>query len=105
MSVIIALCKGGGDFMTVKEYMEILDDNTEIIVKQYPIQRIDSSCNLVERQRGEKNVLIYSRQNYLDYDVKQINTHYNGSVEIICKANPKQESKVIAAMYSLEMRG
>lgn len=90
--------------MTVKEYMEILDDNTEIIVKQYPIQRIDSSCNLVERQNGKRNDLIYSRQNYLDYEVKQVNTR-DGSVEIICKANPKQESKVIAAMYSLEMRG
>ena len=88
--------------MTVKEYLLNLDNETEVLVKQYPIQRLDSSCNLVERQRGNRDVLISSNQNYLEYEVKTI-TVDPSITQIICKANPKQEQEVIAAMYSGRM--
>ena len=88
--------------MTVKEFLLTLDKDAEVVVKQYPINRIDSSCNLVERQRGAQNILISANQNYLEYEVKE--TTIDSSItQIICKANPKQEYEVIAAMYSGRM--
>jgi hypothetical protein len=98
---IIVLIKGG-DYVTVREYLLNLDSWTEVIVKQHPIQRIDSSCNLVERQRGKRDFLISSNQNYLEYEVKTI-TVDQSITQIICKANPKQEYETIAALYSGRM--
>jgi hypothetical protein len=88
--------------MTVRDFLNAINDNVNIVVKQVPISRIDSSCNYVERQAGERSVLLTSNQNYLDYDV--INTKCNdNTITVFCKASPAQEMKVIVAMYSCGM--
>ena len=88
--------------MTVKDLLETINTETNIIVRQKPISRIDSFCGLVERQRGACGVLLDSNQNYLDYEVLKTES-YGDTVEITCKASPAQEIRVINAFYNGRM--
>lgn len=88
--------------MTVKDLLNTIDKNKNIIVRQKPISRIDSFCGMVERQRGACGVLIASNQNYLDYEVIKTESS-DDTIEIDCKANAAQERSVINAFYNGRM--
>ena len=91
--------------MTVREKLFEYHINKTILVKQRPIQRIDSSCNLVVRDVGSATILRGLNRNYLDYEVVSVKNESDDIDVIVCKANPSQEHEVIAAMYSGRMWG
>ena len=85
--------------MKVREFMELWADDITIKVYQEPIKQIDKSGGLVCRQVGSINVLINSNQNYLDFDI--VNLQYDGGlIIIVCKANKEQEQRTINAYKS-----
>lgn len=85
--------------MKVREFMELWADDISIKVYQEPIKQIDKRGGLVCRQVGSINVLINSNQNYLDFDI--VNLQYDdGLIIIVCKANKEQEQRTINAYRS-----
>ena len=82
--------------MKVREFMALWMDDVSIKVYQEPIKQIDKSGGLVHRQTGSVDVLIDSNQNYLDFDI--VNLQYDdGLIIIVCKANKEQEQRTINA--------
>ena len=72
--------------MKVREFLELWADDISIKIYQEPIKQIDKNEELVCRQVGSINTLINSNQNYLDFDI--VNLQYdNGLIIIVCKAN------------------
>ena len=89
--------------MTVRQKLLEYNASQTVVIKQYPIHRIDSSCSLVVRATNTAINLSRSEQNYLDYEVIDVTRNENSIDVIVCKANPKQEYEVISAMYSGRM--
>lgn len=88
--------------MKVREFMELWVDNVDLKVYQEPIKQIDKNVRLVLRQIGSVNVLLDSNQNYLDFDI--VNLQYDdGFIIVVCRANKEQEQKTINAYRSLTL--
>lgn len=85
--------------MTVREFMSLWVDDVSIVVYQIPIKEIDKNTNLVRRQSGSVDVLINSNQNYLDFEIVNLQDD-NGRIVITCKANKEQARKTIEAYKS-----
>ena len=80
--------------MTVREFMALWVDNVSIRVYQEPIKEIDIYPDLVCRQTGSVDILINSNQNYLDFEI--VNLQYDdGLIIVVCKANEEQKQRII----------
>lgn len=85
--------------MTVREFMALWVDNIGLKVCQEPIKEIDKCAGLVCRQIGTIDVLINSNQNYLDFEIVNLQKD-NGIIVVVCKANNEQEQRTIVAYKS-----
>jgi len=85
--------------MTVREFMSLWVDDVSMVVYQIPIKEIDKNTSLVRRQSGNVDVLINSNQNYLDFEIVNLQDD-NGRIVITCKANKEQARKTIEAYKS-----
>ena len=82
--------------MKVREFMALWVDDISIKIYQEPIKQIDKIGGLVHRQTGNVNMLINSNQNYLDFDI--VNLQYDdGLIIVVCKVNKEQEQRTINA--------
>lgn len=82
--------------MTVREFMALWVDNVSIKVYQIPIKEVDKCTDLVCRQTGSVDVLINSGQNYLDFEI--LNLQYdNGLIIIVCEASENQKQGIISS--------
>lgn len=80
--------------MTVREFMALWVDDVGVKVYQMPIKEIDKCTDLVCRQTGSVDVLINSNQNYLDFEI--LNLQYdNGLIIVVCEANEEQRQRII----------
>ena len=82
--------------MTVREFMSLWVDDVDMVVYQTPIKEIDKNTSLVRRQSGSVDVLINSNQNYLDFEIVNLQDD-DGRIVITCKANKEQTRKTIEA--------
>ena len=82
--------------MTVKEFMSLWIDDVNMVVYQEPIKEIDNCKDLVRRQSGSVDVLINSNQNYLDFEIVNLQDD-DGRIVVVCKANKEQEERTIRA--------
>ena len=82
--------------MTVREFMALWVDNVSMRVYQEPIKEIDIYPDLVCRQTGSVDVLISSNQNYLDFEISNLQ-YDDGVIVIVCKANEEQKQKIISS--------
>lgn len=82
--------------MTVKEFMALWVDNVSMAIYQEPIAGIDKSSHLVRRQSGSVDMLINSNQNYLDFNVVNLQDD-DGVIVVVCRANQEQEQRTIKA--------
>ena len=80
--------------MTVREFMALWVDNVSMRVYQEPIKEIDIYPDLVCRQTGSVDVLINSGQNYLDFEILNLQFD-NGLIIVVCKANEEQIQEII----------
>jgi len=82
--------------MTVRKFMALWVDNVNMKVYQTPIKEIDKCTDLVCRQTGSVDVLINSNQNYLDFEI--LNLQYeDGLIVVVCEANEEQKQKIISS--------
>ena len=80
--------------MTVREFMALWVDSVGMRVYQKPIKEIDKYPDLICRQTGSVDVLINSNQNYLNFEI--LNVQYDdGLIIIVCEANEKQKQRII----------
>ena len=82
--------------MTVREFMSLWVDDVDMVVYQTPIKEIDKNTSLVRRQSGSVDVLINSNQNYLDFEIVNLQDD-DGRIVITCKANKEQTRKTMEA--------
>lgn len=80
--------------MTVKEFMTLWADDVSMVIYQEPIMEIDKCSHLVRRQSGSVDMLINSNQNYLDFDIVNLQDD-DGRIVIVCRANKEQEQRII----------
>ncbi len=85
--------------MTVREFMSLWVDDVSMVVYQEPIKAIDKCKDLIRRQSGSVDVLINSNQNYLDFEIVNLQDD-GGRIVIVCKANEEQERRTIKAYRS-----
>lgn len=82
--------------MTVRKFMALWTDNVKMKVYQIPIKEIDKCKEPVLRQAGSVNFLINSNQNYLDFEIRNLQSD-NGIIVIVCEANDEQRRSTINA--------
>ena len=80
--------------MTVREFMSWWVDNVSMRVYQEPIKEIDIYPDFICRQTGSVDVLIRINQNYLDFEIVNLQDD-NGVIVIVCKANEEQKQRII----------
>ncbi len=85
--------------MTVKDILDVMLDNEEIIIKQTPIKEIDCCKLPVTRQIGSAKTIRESNQNYLNFEVVNIMA-IDSKIYISCKANGKQKANIIRTYKS-----
>ena len=89
--------------MTVREFLALWVVNVSIRVYQEPIEEIDKYPDLICRQAGSVNVLINSNQNYLDFEISNLQLD-DGVIVIICAANEEQKQKIISSYKCEKIR-
>ena len=82
--------------MTVREFLKLWADNIDVKVYQVPIKEIDRSSALVCRQIADVATLLDSNQNYLDFNI--VNLQMDDDLPcVVCKADDEQSKKTIGA--------
>lgn len=89
--------------MTVREFLKLWADNVTIKVYQRPIWKIDKNSSLVHRQTANIDTMINSNQNFLDFEIENLQMDQD-LIIVVCKANKEQEEKTIAAYNSGKWR-
>lgn len=87
--------------MTVREFLKLWVDNITIKVYQRPIWKIDHNSNCVHRQTADINTMINSNQNYLDFEIDNLQMDQD-LIIVVCKANKEQEERTIRAYRGTE---
>lgn len=85
--------------MTVREFLKLWADNIDVKVYQIPISKIDKSSALVCRQTADVATLLDSNQNYLDFDIENLQMD-DDLLCVVCKASDEQSEKIVDAHLS-----
>lgn len=85
--------------MTVREFLKLWVDNIDVRVYQFPIKKIDRSSALVCRQTADVATLLNSNQNYLDFNIENLQMN-DDLLCVVCKANDEQSKKIIDSYLS-----
>lgn len=85
--------------MTVREFLKLWVDNIDVRVYQFPIKKIDRSSALVCRQTADVDTLLNSNQNYLDFNIENLQMN-DDLLCVVCKANDEQSKKIIDSYLS-----
>ena len=80
--------------MTVRQFMALWVDNISMRIYQTPILEIDKYPDLVHRQTGSIDILINSNQNYLDFEIDNLQND-DGLIVVVCKPNAEQAQRII----------
>lgn len=85
--------------MTVREFLKLWVDNIDVRIYQFPIKKIDRSSALVCRQTADVATLLNSNQNYLDFNIENLQMN-DDLLCVVCKANDEQSKKIIDSYLS-----
>ena len=82
--------------MTVREFLNLWADNIGVRIYQVPIKEIDKSSALVCRQTADVATLLESNQNFLDFNIENLQMDYD-LLCVVCNASDEQAQKIISA--------
>ncbi len=85
--------------MTVREFLSLWVDNISVKIYQVPIKEIDKCSDLVHRQTATVDIMINSNQNFLDFNIENLQMD-DDLIVVVCKANSEQAAKTIHAYKS-----